>query len=172
MTFNKLFNRLIIYQIILFNFYLKIKNIKNSSLELKDKYYLNSNHFGLKLDFMDKLFIAPELILYFIIAIELISAILAILGSKFGAFVSALLLGLQTLFYHNPLLLENKTSNELFGLKFEFFLNIGVILVMLVDTFSTSSQPDSVVAKSYKKENQTVSDSSKKKGKNKNIAKN
>jgi len=108
--------------------------MQRSSIELKDRFYLNSGHFGIQGEHIDNLFRDPELVNQVLVYAEAGFAALALFGSSIGALLSAVLFVLHTLLIHNPLLPENQTNN-LFGIKFEFFLHVGVILVMLVDAF-------------------------------------
>ena len=134
----RFFVRLMIYQIVFFNVYTKVENMERASIELKDRFYLNSGHFGVQGEMIDNLFKDPVLVNNVLVGAEVAFAVLALFGARFGAFFSAILFILHTLLTHNPLLPENQTNN-LFGIKFEFFLHVGVVLVMLVDCFRSSS---------------------------------
>ena len=163
---TRIFFKLMIYQIIFLNVYLKFQNLQKSSMELKDKYYLNANHFNLKVSLMDELLRKPEMINNCILYIEIIAAILAVFGLRFGARLSALIFTLLTVLNHNPLLPQNK-ANTFLGLKFELILNIGVLIVILADAF----RPCNVIISEEKKSRETPneSSSSEKKSKKKRI---
>ena len=168
MVVSNLAIRIIIYQIILFNFYFDYQNLSKSSLEFKDKLYLNANYFGFKLDFANNLLKNPYNLYLIIIFIQLFAAFSAILGSKIGAFFTAFLFSIHTLLFNNPALLENK-ANSFFGLKFEFFLNLGIIIVMMMDAFSKSSKQESVQKIESQTNNPSETGSSAKKGNKKRI---
>jgi len=78
--------------------------MQRASIELKDRFYLNSGHFGLQGEHFDNLFRDPELVNNILVGAEVAFAVLALFGSRYGAFFSAILFVLHTLLIHNPLL--------------------------------------------------------------------
>ncbi len=132
------FYRILIYQsVIVFSAYLLFfSKVNEHALSFKDELLtLSSSHQSL--DFISNLLQNNnfELIFTGLLYAELSFAVLAILGLRFFGFLEAVIVFLHGIVMFNPFSEKVQYSN-LYGIKYEFVLLVGLVLSMLVSATS------------------------------------
>lgn len=130
--------RILIYQsVIVFSAYLLFfSKVNEHALSFKDELLtLSSSHKSL--DFISNLLQNNnfELIFTGLLYAELSFAVLAILGLRFFGFLEAVIVFLHGIVMFNPFSEKVQYSN-LYGIKYEFVLLVGLVLSMLVSATS------------------------------------
>lgn len=149
------FYRILIYQsVIVFTVYLLFfSKVREHALSFKDELLtLSSVHRNL--DFISDLVENKNFELFFtgLLYAELSFAVLAILGLSFFGFLEAVIVFLHGIVIFNPFSEKVQYSN-LYGIKYEFVLLVGLVLSMLVS--ATSGTCCSVNSESNKKVDKT-----------------
>lgn len=129
--------RAVLYQIFFAIAYYQFKAHEIGVHGYKERVYELANHLSLKHPILDQIFAHPHLVSQILIGIYVVSAALAIIGSRLGALVSAFALILDTAVHFHPLN-PAKPGDITFG-KFAFshdlITRIAIILGILANTF-------------------------------------
>jgi hypothetical protein len=153
--FPSLFRRFLLFQFIFVFAYYKYQDISKSSYEFKDNFYELSKFFDFRNPQIDQFLINPIPVFQIFIAIQVFSAIRAVLGSKFFSFTSGLLLLVSSVIYYSPFRsrqggLSGKFLLESFS--FEFMLSIALVLAIFAQSFYSSKKNDEVTATKVQEE--------------------
>jgi hypothetical protein len=137
-----IFKRVFLFQFIFVFAFLKIRDISKSSYELKDKYYELATLLNFKHPLVEKAFSDPLLVFQIFIGLQVFSAVVATLGSRFFSFLSAVLLIISSVLYFNPMKVRNNViTPEKFNFStfsLESLLLLGVSIGIFTQTFSRS----------------------------------
>jgi hypothetical protein len=122
--------RILIFQFVFVVLYLKFTDISKAAYEFKDKSNEVNALFGVKNPaFLDELLKNPIQLFQILLGFQLISAILAILGSRIFAFITGLLVLIYGLTHNNPYISYTKHIQSQKDGQNNFWIpNLGLIL--------------------------------------------
>lgn len=123
--------------------YLKYSDMGKSSYEFKDKVYEASAIANLKHPMIDRAFANPMMAFQVFLGVQVFSAGMAVLGSRFFSFLSGLLLLAGNVVYNNPLRVTGKPNQPisiekltLTSIPIEFILLCCLSLGILTQAFT------------------------------------
>jgi hypothetical protein len=120
---------------------MKFRDLSKSAYEFRDNFYDFSSTIEFKHNLIDVLFKNPLLFFQLFLAVQVISALLATLGSKFFSFVTGLLLTVNGLITQNPIKLYHSVRDSeapgpnLFFPPLEMILTTSLILAIFTHAF-------------------------------------
>lgn len=140
------FKRLFLFQFVFLFAYLKYKDLSTSSYEFKDKVYEFSTSVNFKHPKVDQLLSNPVLLFQIFVGAQAAFAVLALLGSRFFSFLTAVMVVLTNVIYNNPLKILNPTKKagenpkpfNLNQIPLEFILMTILALAIFAQSFSKS----------------------------------
>lgn len=129
-----------LYQIFFVLSYYQLKAFGVNAHNYKDKVYEIASHFDFKHPSLDQLLSHPELICQILIGFQILSAALAILGSRLFAFLSVIPFIIDTAVHHNPLMPSKQHSVEVgkFSISTELIVRTAIVFAVLAHTFKSS----------------------------------
>jgi hypothetical protein len=142
MYLYNVFKRIFLFQIYFALAYVQFKALGVNANNFKDKAYELAGHFNFKHNIIDDLLKNPELICQILLGVQVFGAAIAILGSRLGGFLAALVIIIDTAVHHNPLAPNQKHDVDLgkFSFSHELVVRIAIISATLAYVFS-SCQP-------------------------------
>jgi len=138
---SSVFKRFLIFQFFFVFAYYKFLDLSKSSYEFKDRFYELSKLFSFKNPQVDLLFNNPIPVFQAFMGIQMVSALLAVLGSRLFSFVSGVLLLLTSLIYYSPFKTKMggvSAKNMFETSSIEFLLSIALVLAIFAQSFSSS----------------------------------
>lgn len=119
-------SRFLVYHMVLLWLYMKVADIEKSTTDFKNRISKSLVQFNLKGGFFDYLQDDPFLLHLLLILSESIWFVLAIFGSKLGAWFLCLHFSFTTLLFFNPFLPENSFSLFKFDIRPDMLSSFGV----------------------------------------------
>ena len=134
------FNRFLLFQFFFVFAYYKFLDVSKSSHEFKDRFYELSKLISFKNSYLDLLFNNPIPVFQAFIGIQLVSALLAVLGSRLFSFISGMFLLLTSLFYYSPFITKSAGAVNISfeNCSIEFMLSISLVLAIFAQSFSSN----------------------------------
>lgn len=121
------FSRFLVYHMIIIWLYMKFADIDKSTNDFKTRVKKNLHHFGLKGSALDGMMEEPVLLHLGLVLSELIWLVLAMFGSKLGAWMIAGHFGFTTLLFFNPFLPENNFNIWKMDIRPDMLSSFGVL---------------------------------------------
>lgn len=121
------FSRFLVYHMIIIWLYMKFADIDKSTNDFKTRIKKNLHHFGLKGSALDGMMEEPVLIHLGLVLSELVWLVLAMFGSKLGAWMIAGHFGFTTFLFFNPFLPENNFNIWKMDIRPDMLSSFGVL---------------------------------------------
>ncbi len=180
-TYRAELKRFLLFQFFFVYAYFNFFDVSKYSYEFKDGIYGLCKYFNYRNPQIDQLLSNPVPIFQGLVVVQLISAIMAVLGNKFFSFLSGVLLLVINLINNSPFRLKQGGVSGKFILEsfsMEFMLSLALVLAIFAQSFSSSeeskteSKPQEKVKEAESEKPKTVQRDSKpqsSKGKKKQI---
>lgn len=121
------FSRILVYQMVFLWLYMKFSQIDKSANDFKTRLVKTLNHFNIKGELINFLFDDPVAVHLLMTLSEFIFSIMAIFGSRLGAWMVALHFSITTFLFFNPFLPENSFSIFKFDIRHDMLTSFGVV---------------------------------------------
>lgn len=154
-SFSSALKRFLLYQFIFVFAYYKFQDISKSSYDYKDRFYELCKFFDFRNPHIDQLFLNPIPFFQGFMAIQVLFAIMAVLGSRLFSFLSGLLLLINSVIYYSPFRqrqggLSGKFLLESFS--FEFMLSIALVLAIFAQSLASIKNNSEATVDNIKEE--------------------
>lgn len=147
------FKRLFLYQVIFVSGFLHNSDLPVHSSSFKDKLLNLTKIFTFKHQVIDQ-FCSQHVITYrFLLLAQVGCAALAVLGSGFFAFITALLLTIDTAVHFHPFNPANPQDIVIgkYAISFELIVRLALIFAILADAFKSNFKSKPIETKTEKK---------------------